>query len=70
MWMMPLHLHVNQKSDYDDMNLQVYNILVIVECLIVIAISIYNIFQGWQANTRTTFRCTEGWENDTGTIAD
>ena len=19
MWMMPLHLHVNQKSDYDDM---------------------------------------------------
>ena len=20
MWMMPLHLHVNQKSDYDDMN--------------------------------------------------
>ena len=22
MWMMPLHLHVNQKSDYDDMMLQ------------------------------------------------
>ena len=21
MWMMPLHLHVNQKSDYDDMGL-------------------------------------------------
>ena len=21
MWMMPLHLHVNKKSDYDDMNI-------------------------------------------------
>ena len=30
MWMMPLHLHVNQKSDYDDEKRDIFSIFSII----------------------------------------